>query len=125
LLALAVVAERRRLITDGVPMRATASHSSSSVAARPNGASESRGRRELLLARALLRVCSAAPHGLTGVIASIASMASIRHVLELERNHVDLAANAAARRDLVVATEFDVGHLPGRRFGLRRKVWTW
>jgi hypothetical protein len=66
------------LITAGVPTRATASQSSSSVAARANAAvGMPRSARNVFSLARSCAVCNATPDGRTGVSASMASTASI------------------------------------------------
>ena len=104
-------------------MRATASHSSSSDAARANvRRREPAIREELLLPRALLcgvQGGSAWPDGgnrldrVDGVD---------RHVLELERHDVNLSGKRTQRVEiLVLGDHLDIRHLSGRGVRLGRK----
>ena len=110
-------------MTAGVPTRATASHSSSSVAARANGAvGKAAVGEERLLARPLLRGVqrhAGRPHRrqrFDGVDRFD------RHVLELERHDVHLAGERAQRIEVLVRRrDLDVGHLAGRRVFVRRE----
>ena len=72
------------LITAGVPTRATASHSSSRLAARANGAVGNPPSARKVFSRArCCAVCSATPEGRTGASASIASTAAMGTLLAI------------------------------------------